>query len=181
MNIIEKPVSDLIPYENNPRLNDAAVDPVASSIREFGFKVPIVIDRNGVIVAGHGRYEAAKLLGLETVPCKYADELTEDQIRAYRMIDNRVVSAEYDLELEFEELQDIKLDMGEFDFETFNMDEIEEVSGYDENNDDREYFTAAFTFPTAQKEQILRYLCKHKAEITAEIIEKAGEVSGKLS
>lgn len=65
--------------------------------------------------------------------------------------------------------------MGEFDFETFSMDEIEEVSGYDVNNDDREYFSANFTFPTAQKEQIMKYLRKHKQEITEEIIRKSGE------
>ena len=176
MQIHEVNLSELKPYKKNAKKHSKhQIEILAKSLDEFGWQQPLVIDRDGVIIAGHGRYEAAKLLGLETAPCKYADELTEDQIKAYRMVDNRSTSVEYDLELEFSELQDIELDMGEFDFETFSMDDIEEVNGYDENNDDREYFTAAFTFPTAKKEQILKYLRKHKQEITDDIIQKASE------
>lgn len=79
----------LIPYENNPRLNNSAVEAVANSIRKFGFKVPIVIDKNNVIVAGHTRYKAVQTLGYETVPCVIADDLTEDQIKAFRLVDNK--------------------------------------------------------------------------------------------
>ncbi len=78
MNIVEKRLNELKPYENNPRINDGAVKFVKNSIYEFGFKVPIVIDKNGVIVAGHTRYKASQELGLETVPCVVADDLTEE-------------------------------------------------------------------------------------------------------
>lgn len=85
----EIPLSEIKPYENNPRLNEAAITPVAKSIKEFGFQQPIVVDKNGVIIVGHTRYEAAKQLGLKTVPVKYADELTPDQVNAYRLADNK--------------------------------------------------------------------------------------------
>lgn len=163
-------------YSKNAKIHSKSqIEKIAKSIEKFGWKQNLVIDKDGVLVVGHGRYEAAKLLGLKEVPCVRADDLTDDEIRAYRLIDNRISEGEYDLSLEFEELSEIEMDMGEFDFETFSMDDIEEVSGYDVNNDDREYFSANFTFPTAQKEQIMKYLRKHKAEITADIIRKAVE------
>lgn len=90
MNIVEMNVSDLVPYGNNPRKNDDAVDKVALSISAFGFKVPIVIDRNNVIVTGHTRLKAAKKLGFKTVPCILADDLTDEQIKAFRLADNKV-------------------------------------------------------------------------------------------
>lgn len=89
MNIIEKRVKDLKPYEKNPRKNDDAVQYVANSIKEFGFRVPIVIDSNNTIVCGHTRWKAAKLLKMETVPCVIADDLTEEQIKAFRVADNK--------------------------------------------------------------------------------------------
>ena len=104
MRIIDVSISNLIPYENNPRLNAEAVGKVAASIKEFGFKVPLVIDANNVIVCGHTRYKAAKELGLASVPCVVADDLTEEQIKAYRLADNKVAEfAKWDFEaLEFE-------------------------------------------------------------------------------
>ena len=115
MNIIEKPVDELIPYENNPRVNDDAVPLVAESIREFGFKVPIVIDRDNVIVTGHTRLKAAKQLGMKTVPCIIADDLTPEQVKAFRLADNKVAEfAEWD----FSALdKEIEFDMSEFGFE----------------------------------------------------------------
>lgn len=89
MNIIEKKVKDLKPYEKNPRKNDDAVQYVANSIKEFGFRVPIVIDSDNTIVCGHTRWKAAKLLKMETVPCVIADDLTEEQIKAFRVADNK--------------------------------------------------------------------------------------------
>ena len=82
MTIINKPADSLIPYINNPRKNTAAVDKVAASIKEFGFKVPIIIDSDNVIIAGHTRLLAAKKLGIESVPCVIADDLTPAQIKA---------------------------------------------------------------------------------------------------
>lgn len=90
MNIIEMNVDELIPYENNPRKNDEAVEKVALSISAFGFKVPIVVDANNVIVTGHTRLKAAKKLGITTVPVIKADDLTDEQIKAFRLADNKV-------------------------------------------------------------------------------------------
>jgi len=89
MKIEMRKVSDLIPYHNNPRINDGAVNHVASSIKEFGFKVPIVVDAFNVIVTGHTRLKAAQKLGLEEVPCIEADDLTPAQIKAFRLADNK--------------------------------------------------------------------------------------------
>lgn len=121
MNITEKPVEELIPYINNPRNNDNAVDAVASSIAEFGFKVPIVIDKNNIIVSGHTRLKAAKKLGLKTVPVVIADDLTDAQIKAFRLADNKVSEAAgWDfalLDLELEELAEMDFDMKDFGFD----------------------------------------------------------------
>ena len=89
MNIKEIAIASLREYENNPRNNDRAVDAVAESIREFGFKVPIVIDGNNMIVCGHTRVKAAQKLGMETVPCIIANDLTPEQIKAFRLADNK--------------------------------------------------------------------------------------------
>jgi site-specific DNA-methyltransferase (adenine-specific) len=117
--IIEKKVEELIPYVNNPRNNEAAVDFVASSIKEFGFKNPIIIDKENVIVAGHTRLAAAKKLGLESVPCIMADDLSEQQIKAFRLADNKTAElATWDLEkleIELEGIDD--LEMTDFGFE----------------------------------------------------------------
>ena len=119
MNIIEKRVKDLKPYEKNPRLNDDAVKYVAESIKEFGFKVPIVIDKDNNIVCGHTRWKACKKLKIDTVPCVVADDLTEEQIRAYRLADNRVAEkAEWDLALldtEHAEIETIDMTLLGFD------------------------------------------------------------------
>ena len=120
MNIIEMSVDDLIPYENNPRKNDEAVDKVALSISAFGFKVPIVIDKDNVIVTGHTRLKAAKKLGIKTVPCIKADDLTDEQIKAFRLADNKVSEfSEWDEEKlmkELEALGDIDMSLYGFDF-----------------------------------------------------------------
>lgn len=118
MEIQEKKIKELIPYEKNPRKNDAAVEYVTNSIKEFGFKVPIVIDKNGVIVCGHTRYKAAQRLRLKTVPCIIADDLNDEQIKAFRLADNKVSEkSEWDFDLLYEELDGIfDIDMEEFDF-----------------------------------------------------------------
>lgn len=128
MEIIEKKLSQLKPYEKNPRKNDEAVANVAASIREFGFKVPIVLDKNGVIVAGHTRFKAAKMLGLKTVPTIVADDLNEEQIKAFRLADNKVAeAADWDFDLLNEELDEIfDIDMEEFGFEFYDAEEEHE-------------------------------------------------------
>lgn len=143
MTIINIKTSDLKEYENNPRNNDAAVDAVAESIESFGFKVPIVIDQRNIIVAGHTRLKAAKKLGLETVPCIVADDLTDEQIKAFRLADNKTAElAEWNfdkLETELAELAEIGVEMDGFGFEEFESelpdiveDEVPEV---DEENE----------------------------------------------
>lgn len=121
MEIINKSLTDLKPYENNPRNNDEAVDVVAASIKEFGFKVPIIIDNDNVIVCGHTRYKAAKKLKLENVPCIIADDLTEAQIKAFRLADNKVSEkATWNEDLKFLELSEIEplgIDMLQFGFD----------------------------------------------------------------
>jgi hypothetical protein len=92
MKIEIRPLSEIRPYPNNPRTNDQAVDAVAASIREFGFRQPIVVDEEGVIVCGQTRYKAARKLGLEKVPVHMAKDLTPEQIRAYRIADNQTAS-----------------------------------------------------------------------------------------
>lgn len=113
--IIEKSINELIPYGNNARHNDKAVEVVAKSIQEFGFLNPIIIDKNNIIVAGHTRLKAAEKLGLKKVPCIVADDLTDEQIKAFRIADNSTAQiAEWDLEKLNEELLSIDFDMSEF-------------------------------------------------------------------
>jgi site-specific DNA-methyltransferase (adenine-specific) len=128
MKIVNKKVNDLIPYINNPRKNDNAVDKVAASIKEFGFKVPIVIDKENVIVTGHTRLKAANKLGIDTVPCVVADDLSEAQIKAFRIADNRVSEeAEWDfelLEVELESLAELDFNIDEIGFDEKEIKEI---------------------------------------------------------
>ncbi len=124
MNIIEMNIKDIHPYKNNPRINNEAVKYVAESIKEFGFKVPIIIDKNNEIICGHTRYKASKSLKLDKVPCIVADDLSEEQIKAFRLADNKVSEkSEWDFNLLQDELSNIiNIDMATFDFELFNED-----------------------------------------------------------
>ena len=120
-------VSELKEYENNPRKNDRAVSAVAESIKQFGFKVPIVIDSDKVIVAGHTRLKAARELGLETVPCIIADDLTPEQVKAFRLADNKTAElAEWDFETLETELAELAED---FDMSAFGFDAFEDDGG----------------------------------------------------
>ncbi|MDG0889224.1 DNA modification methylase [Paracholeplasma manati] len=123
MNIVMKKTSELIEYENNPRNNEAAIDAVAKSIEEFGFKVPIVITKDDVIIAGHTRLKASLKLGLATVPCIVADDLTEGQIKAFRLADNKTAElATWDFSKLESELASIEMDMSQFGFEDLESD-----------------------------------------------------------
>jgi len=122
-------VEELIPYTNNPRINDSAVDMVASSINEFGFKVPIVVDKNNIIIAGHTRLKAAIKLGLKEVPCLVASDLTPAQIKAFRIADNKTNEfAEWDwtiLDIELAELKDMDFDIDWLEFgDNVNIDDF---------------------------------------------------------
>ncbi|WP_286154385.1 ParB N-terminal domain-containing protein [Thomasclavelia cocleata] len=125
--------SEIKPYKNNPRNNDDAVNPVMESIKQFGFKVPIVIDKNNVVVAGHTRLKAAIKLKLAEVPCIVADDLTEEQINAFRLADNKVSEfATWDFELLDIELDNIAIDMSTFGFLNIDIldDELEKQMEY---------------------------------------------------
>lgn len=129
MEIIEKRLQELTPYEKNPRENDDAVEAVAASLQEFGWKQPIVIDKNGVIIAGHTRAKAAERLGLETVPVVLADDLTEEQVRAYRLADNKTAElADWNFQLLDEELAEIsEIDMAAFGFDLNQPEDPEDI------------------------------------------------------
>jgi len=134
MTIIDKPIDELIPYANNPRHNDDAVFAVANSISQFGFKVPVVVDRENVIVCGHTRYKAAQKLGLKTIPCIIADDLTPDQINAFRLADNKTAElADWDMSKLEEELEELAND---FDMEDFGFKELETLDEPSEIADD---------------------------------------------
>lgn len=124
MQIIEKSIESIIPYDKNPRFNDEAVKYVAESIQQFGFKVPIIIDQDNVIIAGHTRLKAAKELGYETVPCVLADDLTPEQVKAFRLADNKVAEySEWDMDLLQSELMEIE----SIDMESLGFEEMEEL------------------------------------------------------
>ena len=142
MQIIEKKIDELKPYEKNPRKNDEAVEYVANSIKEFGFKVPIIIDKDNVIVAGHTRYRAAQKLKINIVPCIIADDLTDEKIKAFRLADNKVGEfAEWDVDLLDGELEGIfDIDMGAFGFSSVGEEDNEE-------NDEDNPYTMAVNVP----------------------------------
>lgn len=128
-NIIWKKIEEVVPYDKNPRKNDEAVKYVANSLHDFGWKQPIVVDKNFVIIAGHTRYKAAKKLKMKEVPVIVADDLNEQQVKAYRLADNRVGEiAEWDMVLLDEELDDIfDFDMSDFGFDGEIQEEPAEV------------------------------------------------------
>lgn len=176
MEIITKKIGEIIPYKNNPRKNDDAVEYVANSMKEFGFKVPVIIDKNNIIVAGHTRVKAAERLGIEEIPCIMADDLTDEQIKAFRLADNKVGEiAEWDFDLLDIELADIDLDMSEFGFdddkniEIFNQFDNEEIMSW--SNNERDTFNVTFTFPKEKETQVLGYIRERgKEEIVMNII-----------
>ena len=179
MDIVNVNISSLREYENNPRDNEVAVAAVAESIKQFGFKVPIIIDSDNVIIAGHTRRKAAELLGLKKVPCVVADDLTPEQIKAFRLADNKTAElAEWDfaaLERELAELSDF--DMTAFGFEApveythiddlLNDDSVMSLVGGLE----KDTFNITFTFPK-EKETLIKDYIKDvgKDGVTEEII-----------
>lgn len=121
-------INKVIPYENNPRFNEDAVDKVAASLKEFGFRQPIVVDKDMVIIAGHTRLKAAESLGMKEVPVLIADDMTEEQVKAYRLADNKTAEfASWDFGKLEEELADIDIDMSEFGFDVKTEEEPTEI------------------------------------------------------
>ena len=128
MQIKNVPITSVKPYEKNPRFNDDAVDAVARSIKEFGWQQPIVVDRDMVIIVGHTRLKAAERLGLTEVPVIVADNLTPEQVKAYRIADNKTGEiAEWNYELlpfEIKDLQDANFDLSLLGFDSEELDKI---------------------------------------------------------
>lgn len=128
MQVVLKSLDQIIPYINNPRINEKGIDKVASSIKEFGFNSPIILDKDNVIIAGHTRYLAAQKLGLEEVPCINVEHLSPAQIKAYRIADNKV--AEYSdwedelLKLELEQLKELEFDLNLTGFEEWETEHL---------------------------------------------------------
>lgn len=153
LKIISLKTVDLIPYENNPRNNDSAVESVANSIKEFGFKVPIVIDKNNVVIAGHTRLKASKMLGLKEVPCIIADDLTEDQVKAFRLADNKVSElASWENEKLVIELEDVSIDMSSFGFEPIDFYEPDEKWDSEEYGQERKRTGDAYNLDYLDRE-----------------------------
>ena len=188
-------IDQVIPYARNPRINAHAIEKVAASIKEFGFRQPIVTDKDMVIVVGHVRYEAAKRLGLKKVPVHVATELKPEQIKAYRITDNRVgEESEWDkalLQLEITELNDAAFDA---DLLGFNAEELKEIQasledlledgfGDDEDGDIEEADTTArigaYTFPIP-REQYLEWLEAMKQDVGFEKKEVIAELKRRL-
>ena len=135
MEVKMRPVNELKPYDKNPRNNDAAVDAVASAIREFGWRVPIVVDADGVIICGHTRYKADLKLGLAEVPVHVATDLTPQQVKAYRLADNKLAElAEWNMELlpiELADLQAMDYDMTLIGFDADELQNLMHPEGTD--------------------------------------------------
>ena len=158
-------IDDIVPYENNPRHNADAIEPVKESIKQFGFRNPMILDKWNVIVAGHTRYEAAKALGMTEVPVIYADDLSEEQVRKFRLVDNKTAEfAEWDFSKLEEELAE--LDFGDFDFgfsdkEYDYLDALEEKFGTQGEESDSDFTVVSITFDKADGEEVRSYIKKN--------------------
>lgn len=146
----------IVPYENNPRVNDGAVDKVAASIRSFGFKVPIVVDSHNVVVTGHTRLKAALSLGMRTVPVIRADDLTDDEVRAFRIADNKVTEfSSWDLDLLRKEAQLLQeTDLTSYGFTFDELMEQAFPNGEPEELPEPDFVTMSFNLHQEQKELI---------------------------
>ena len=191
MKIVNVKLEELKPYEKNPRKNDKAIDYVANSIKEFGFKVPLVIDKNYVIVAGHTRYQASKKLGLTEVPCLIADDLTDEQIKAFRIADNKTNDmAEWDDALLGEELKELvdSFDMTDFGFGEFEISMLTEDMEPDDYDKDliKEYSSSSddfltnkrviITYKTDEEEKFLKDLFKEDEDNEMKVVYSCEEI-----
>lgn len=164
MKIVEKSLAEIIPYDNNPRRNEDAVDAVAKSISEFGFDQPLVLDKDNVIIVGHTRYKAAEKLGLKTVPC-YVVDLPPEKARAYRLADNKVAEKSgWDYEKLQAELGEIEnIDMTDFGFEEIENDVIGSLmeDGFRSDKKDPTEFAVTFSFPIDAQDDMDEYIKGH--------------------
>lgn len=165
----------LIPYEINPRNNERAIEPVMNSIREFGFKQPVVVDKNDIIVVGHTRIKAAIELGLKEVPVIKANDLTPEQIKAFRLADNKTAEfANWNFELlddELINLKNIDFNMEQFGFfesdenyiDNFFDDEKNEQTSEQKGDDqDENHILIRFDLSTTDEDDIIEVLKEHQ-------------------
>lgn len=127
LNIVYRQIKDLKPYKKNAKKHTKEqVEKIANSIKEFGFTQPVIIDKNMEVVAGHGRILGAKKAGIKNVPTVMLEELTEEQIKAYRLVDNKLNESEWDYNLLDEELENLTedIDMNLFGFDTRSLKDL---------------------------------------------------------
>lgn len=176
MNVVYKNIKELKPYKKNAKKHPKEqVERIANSIKEFGFTQPVIIDSNNCVVAGHGRILGAKKAGLKQVPTVMLEDLTEEQIKAYRLVDNKLNESEWDYSLLDDELEMLSEDI---DMELFGFDEQVDLTDAFEYEDDskieKNFFVVSLAFPKNEKEQIMKYLNKNKEKIQEIIRKKAG-------
>ena len=155
MQVKEIPLSEIVPYEKNPRRNDKAVNVVVKSIKQFGFKVPVVIDADNVIVAGHVRYKAARMLKFDKIPCIVASELSPEQVKAFRLIENKTSElARWDYAKLSEELNILASELvGDFNFDLPNQNELPKFNSELSTAREKSNFDSiTFSFSAEQKE-----------------------------
>lgn len=172
--IVYKDIDTLKPYKKNARFNENAIAKVAESIKMFGFKNPCVIDKNNVIIVGHTRISGAKLLGMKQVPCIIADDLSEEQVKAFRLVDNRTSEfASWNYDLLQSELEELDIDLSDFEFpdltyeDTMSAEELESILDDDTDptseygKDDDEEDSKDFTYKDEYRVEIT---CKNQTE-----------------
>lgn len=176
MNIVYKNIKELKPYKKNAKKhNKEQVEQIANSIEEFGFTQPVIIDKNNCVVAGHGRILGARKAGLKQVPTVCLEDLTEEQIKAYRLVDNKLNESEWDYNLLDEELGILSEDI---DMTLFGFDEDVDLTGAFEyetkDKIEKNFFVVSLAFPKDEKETIMKYLNKNKEKVQEIIRKKAG-------
>lgn len=162
MQTVEVEIDNIIPYEKNAKKHPVEqVKMIAESIKQFGFVQPLVLDKKNVIIIGHGRYEAAKLLCYNTVPCVMADKLNKEQIRALRLADNKVAESEWDKELLLDELNNIlDIDMSDFGFDLDFLEDLDVDTDIDDPlEDDRDPSCQHNVF---ENQELMQFPCNGK-------------------
>lgn len=174
-------INSLNPYENNARKNDATIPYLKNSIQRFGFRVPLVIGKGNVVVCGHTRLIAALELGMEKLPCVRADDLTDAELKAFRLADNKVQELSgWDFEKLDAEMKQLKIDFdgdmvdfgfGDSGFEDSEIDGLDEDGmGADNFDSDNSRFSATFIFPIEFKSEFDRFVKENKKDKVVEII-----------
>ena len=176
LNIVYKPIKELKPYKKNAKKHSKEqVEQIANSIKEFGFTQPVIIDKHNSVVAGHGRILGAKKAGLKQVPTVCLEDLTEEQIKAYRLVDNKLNESEWNYSLLDEELENLTEDI---DMDLFGFDEdVDLTNAFDYETKDKiekNFFVVSLAFPKDEKEVIMKYLNKNKEKVQEIIRKKAG-------